>query len=411
LKKGKIVGLANAGKLNVYFERLQHKIFLVMDFMVFNMVPRTKKNIEFHLYKNFSEVYEYFQNIDITDPNDVIKYAEGFKKSPEEWLAEHQQSTELEKQLGIYRPINLIEAIDFFKFPSVDSTVKTIIKSYAESLNHNDLSISLLTTKLLEDCVKHAKTMTTYKERGYTLSTLKKFVKKTRALAICLKNEGYKIDSEIQNYKLDAGKRKSPITFNLSEKQNVWALKREEYEMIKNLKITNKTLRTTRDMFMVQVEAGGLRVNELFKINKDSIHEVNSEHILVLEAGKTKKIMNYTIKPHTYETLKSYNFNMHQFEHEQTYNKYLRKLAEKATLNREVIQMRGDIKTDKIVSKVYPIHELFSSKAARKAFISILYNDGVPVDKIARITRHSTDSINHYISVLENVDKKTIESI
>jgi hypothetical protein len=411
VQKGKVVGLANAGKLNVYFDKLQHRVFLVMDFILFNGLPKTKQSIEFHLYKNLNEVYEYFMNIDITDPDEVNNYANGLRKSPEEWLEDHKQSIELEKELGIFRPSSIIEAIDFYKFPSVDSTVKTIVKSYAESIGHDDLSINLLDKKLLQDCVNHAKTLKTYRKRGYMLSTLKKFVKKMRSLATCLSKEGFKIDATIHDYRLDAGGRKSPINFNYNEKQNVWALKRDEYEIMKKFNTNNKTLRTTRDMFIVQTECGGLRVNELFRINEETIQNVNNEHVFILDSAKSKKILSYTIKEDTYELMKKYKFNMHQFEHSQTYNENLRTLAKKAGLNRQILQMISDVSANILQPKVYHLHELFSSKAARKAFISILYNEGIPVDKIARITGHSADAINHYISVLENVDMKTIHSI
>jgi hypothetical protein len=152
-------------------------------------------------------------------------------------------------------------------------------------------------------------------------------------------------------------------------------------------------------------------VNELFKIDADSVQDVNDEHAFILNAAKTKKLLHYTIKESTYELLKKYDFNMHQFEHSQTYNKYLSKLAEKAGLDRQILQFYPDISANKISTKVFPLYELFSSKAARKAFISILYNDGVPIDKIARITRHSLEAINYYISVLENFDRNTIKGI
>ncbi len=407
--KGKITGIPKASKYNAYFEKLEYRIFLVMDYLTFNRIPKSKKNVEHHLYKNLSEVYNYFQNIDITDPEEVVKYSEGLRKTPAEWKAEHEESVKLEKELGIFKPVNLIEAIDFYKFPSVDSTVKTILKSYAKSLGHQDLSIAMLNKKLLEDCVKHAKTMETNYKRGYMLSTLKKFVKKMRSLATCLKSEGFNIDSSVHDYRLKAGKHKSQVAFNYTEKQNVWALKRDEYLMVKNLKITDKTLIKVRDMFVVETEAGGLRVNELFAINEDSIQNLNGEHELILIAGKSTKILQYTIKEETYQLIKKYKFNMQQFAHGQTYNILLRKLAEKAGLKREVVQIYGDISTNTIITKKFPIYKLFSSKAARKAFISILYNDNVPIDKIARITRHSTEAINHYISVLENVDRETIK--
>jgi integrase len=156
---------------------------------------------------------------------------------------------------------------------------------------------------------------------------------------------------------------------------------------------------------------GGLRISDLFKIRKESIDDLDNSFFLTLESEKTSKVLQYQLREETVNLLKKYNYNMQLIKNGQTYNIVLKKLAKHVGLNRKVIQLVGDISSDSIKKETFQIWELFSSKCARKAFISILYNAGVPVDKIARITRHSSDSINHYISVLEEVDLKTISTI
>lgn len=411
IKKGRIVDTPKAGQLNAYFDKIKQRIFLVMDFLAFNGKEKNKKNVEYYTYKSFRQVYEYFQEIDITDPEEVNSYAEALHKSPEEWEADYKKSLELEKELGIFLPSMLIEAIEFYDFPNVDSTVKVILKSYCKSIGHDDISIKLLDKKLLENCVEHAKTMKTAYERGYMLSTLKKFIKKFKSLAVSLAREGFEIDKSIHDYELKAGKSRSTISFNYTEKENVWALTKDEYQRIKDFKLTNKTLQKTRDMFVFQVEAGGLRVNELFRISENNIKKANDEYHLVIRASKTSKILSYTIKPEIISILEKYKYNLHLFKHGTTYNKYLRKLAEKVGLTREVIIMSGDISKDEIESEPVKICKLFTSKAARKAFISILYNDDYTIEQIARITRHSIESINNYISILIKTDSKTMNHI
>ncbi len=409
--KGRVIDITQAGKFNSYFDQLKQRIFLVMDYLSFNGKAKTKINVEEYLYKNFREVYEYFQNVDVTDAEEIQQYSDALNMTKEDWQIQHEERIALEKELNIYKPSQILEAIDFFKFPNVDTTVSVIIRSYANSIGQTDFSISNLNYNLLEKCVLHAKTMETDYKRGYLLSSLKKFVKKTRSLATSLEIEGYNINKNIHNYRLGAGNRNSAVCFNFSEKQNVWAIKIEEFDKIKNAQLTDKSMLQTRDMFIVATLAGGLRISELYKINKDSIDKLNNKFVMTLQTEKTGAVLNYEIRKETVDILKKYNYNMKLLKNSQNYCEALKKLAKHVGLTRQVIQFIPDVSKDSIGRKTYFIWELFSSKCARKAFISILYNKGVPVDKIARITKHSSDSINHYISVLEEVDTKTINTI
>jgi len=57
------------------------------------------------------------------------------------------------------------------------------------------------------------------------------------------------------------------------------------------------------------------------------------------------------------------------------------------------------------------LYEHFSSKLARKALVSILYNLEISKELISKITNHSKDTVEYYIALEEDFKRKMLNKI
>ena len=104
--------------------------------------------------------------------------------------------------------------------------------------------------------------------------------------------------------------------------------------------------------------------------------ELNGKKILTLKAGKTNKPITNPVSDKFEKLLKEYNYKIPIFNNDSTYNDNLKLMAKEIGLNREILQYENyahynEPKTYKVI-----LHEVFSTKLARKALVSILYNMG-----------------------------------
>jgi integrase len=133
-----------------------------------------------------------------------------------------------------------------------------------------------------------------------------------------------------------------------------------------------------RDLFILQC-ATGLRVSDLMRLGKQHIHG----DFILLRAFKNRSDLRIPVVPQIQEIMKKYDFKIPSISSD-TYNYYLKELAKdvipKSTV--EITEERNNQKIHKTALK----HDVLSSHAAVRTFITLSAQRGMPVSSIAKIT-------------------------
>jgi hypothetical protein len=164
-------------------------------------------------------------------------------------------------------------------------------------------------------------------------------------------------------------------------------------------------------MFLVQTYSGGVRISELYMIDSNSIIEVNGELTVFLQSPKTSKVINNPVTDKLRKILENCNFHLPKFENEQAYNDALKEMAMYLKLKREILQFEDYAHLPMPKPKKIILYEHFSSKLARKALVSILYNLGISKELISKITNHSKNTVEYYIALEEDFKRKMLNKI
>jgi len=208
------------------------------------------------------------------------------------------------------------------------------------------------------------------------------------------------------NYKKFSGKIKvdDPTTFTITY---------EEFEIIKNSSLTNKTLEKVRDVF-VFLCLSGFDIKQIRNIKEEFIEKIpNSKfyNVKIFRKKTNKLIKEARLHEIAYNILVDYNY-FQDFMSDQRLNIYLKELAKELQLNRNLMT----IKTigNETTTEVRKVYELISSHWGRKFYVTYLKSNNVSNDIIAQNTGRTSDKmINYYdkrsqtqkdISVLEKLE-------
>ncbi len=228
------------------------------------------------------------------------------------------------------------------------------------------------------------------------IKTLSAFMNFSSELNLC-KND---------NYKKFSGKIKvdDPTTFTITY---------EEFEIIKNSNLTNKTLEKVRDVF-VFLCLSGFDIKQIRNIKEEFIEKIpNSKfyNVKIFRKKTNKLIKEARLHEIAYKILVRYNY-FQDFMSDQRLNIYLKEVAKELQLNRNLMT----IKTigNETTTEVRKVHELISSHWGRKFYVTYLKSNNVSNDIISQNTGHTSDKmINYYdkrsqtqkdISVLEKLE-------
>lgn len=166
------------------------------------------------------------------------------------------------------------------------------------------------------------------------------------------------------------------------------ALNKEEIEVVAKLNLSqNKRLERVRDVFLVGCYTG-MRFSDFKRVKSSNI----SEGLITIREVKDKtKTLQIPITDKVRAILEKYDWELPLIS-EQKFREYLK----------EIFKLAGftdlKIKSKKIGKEVYekevPMYELISTHTARRSFITIMLNSGVPAKAIMSITGHK--SINNF---------------
>ena len=166
------------------------------------------------------------------------------------------------------------------------------------------------------------------------------------------------------------------------------ALNKEEIKVVAQLNLSrNQRLERVRDVFLVGCYTG-MRFSDFKRLKSSNI----SEGLITIREVKDKtKTLQIPITDKVRAILEKYDWQLPLIS-EQKFREYLK----------EIFKLAGftdlKIKSKKIGKQVYekevPMYELISTHTARRSFITIMLNSGVPAKAIMSITGHK--SINNF---------------
>ena len=166
------------------------------------------------------------------------------------------------------------------------------------------------------------------------------------------------------------------------------ALNKEEIGVVAQLDLApNKRLERVRDVFLVGCYTG-MRFSDFKRVKSSNI----SEGLITIREVKDKtKTLQIPITDKVRAILEKYDWQLPLIS-EQKFREYLK----------EIFKLAGftdlKIKSKKIGKEVYekevPMYKLISTHTARRSFITIMFNSGVPAKAIMSITGHK--SINNF---------------
>ena len=193
-------------------------------------------------------------------------------------------------------------------------------------------------------------------------------------------------------------------------------LTEDELETIWKLDLSNdEQLERTRDFFIFQCYTA-LRYSDLKQLKHGNIKQKdNGDYYLEILTEKDEDRVNYKLASRAVEIYKKYKDYLLEDNlvfpvlSNQKYNDYLKKLGKAAELEGEWIDY--EFKLDKKIEVRTAKHKL-STHTARRTFVVMAYNNGIPLEQIAMITSHSdTSAMKPYFAILTKSTDKVIDAI
>ena len=422
MKKGVCVGRSDANLINARLNKLKEQLRYVMQFLVYGRIPINKPTIEDFLYRKFSDVYSFFSNV--TDGEDAAAFFEYLKKSPEEIEQEEIEHKKFLVSIDAFTATGFMEGLTMHNFENCrKDTILKNFKKWCKSLRIMDFPIAKFDKKAFDNftrfMIDQPKRITKEgKKLYYSVKTVDNMTKEVRIYLKALKELNYVVDETAFDFKLVKGNRKNAhVKFINNEKDNIFSINAEEFGRIRKAVNDNKLtleLRNAATLFTLQTLLGGLRISELNLITKESFKLVNNRYYCFITTKKTKKMIDSPLHAELLPILQMIDFNIDKlkFRNDGQYNSALKDLADKLKLNRDIIQLdsRVNANTQEVISE--KLCNLFTSKQARKAAITILFTSGkYTLEQIAKMTKHSLTAIQYYVAVLNDEKAEMMGSI
>jgi len=418
ISKDKVINHPKAHMINNYLSQLKEKCQRTLEFLDYTKIETNKYNTEEYLYTQYDKVIYYYE-MNLEDEDDARMFYDTIAG-----VDNSEKDRQREIELGIYDPQNLLEILKIKKPPKLDRRLYSILKFYCEINGINDIHYHNFNRKLFESIIRNCinngyKADSKGKIQRYRYSTIFIIHKMLRLYGKYLTDElGLKINQDYKTFKIKTGREDGHIKYKWDDKNNVYTLYHAEFKKIEDANFSEinddkkrKRLEQARLMFLVQTYSGGVRISELYKIDRNSIIEVNGELTVFLQSPKTSKVINNPVTNKLRKILENCDFLLPKFENEQAYNDALKEMAMYLKLKREILQFEDYAHLDMPTPKKIILYEHFSSKLARKALVSILYNLGISKELISKITNHSKNTVEYYIALEEDFKRKMLNKI
>jgi len=417
MKKGVCVSRNDANLINARLNKLKERLRYVMQFLRYGNIKINKPTIEDFLYIKYSDVIHFIT--DITDGEEAQYFFKYLNQSTEDAQQEVNDQNKFLLSIGVYKATGFMEALIMHDFENCrKETIIPNFTKWCKSLGFKDYPIATFDKKAFDSFTRfmiqqpRVRSKPEDVKKYYSVKTIDNMVKEVRIFLNALKATDYEIDSTALDFKVVKGNRKNAhIKFVNDEKANVWSITADELTKIRNSVNDTKLpeeLRNAATLFTIQTLLGGLRISELNLIRQDSFKLVNDRYYCFITTPKTKKMIDSPLHSELLPILQGLDFNIDKlkFRTDIDYNEALKALAIKLELNRDIIQFDSVAKENIQDVKTEKLYNLFTSKLARKAAITLLFNSGkYSNQQIATMTKHSLTAITYYIAVL--IDEKS----
>lgn len=422
MKKGICVGRADANLINARLNKLKEQLRYVMQFLQYLNIPINKPTVEDFLYRRFSDVFSYFT--EVTDAEDAEQFFKYLNQSLEENQREALEHNKFMLSIGMYQASGFIEGLNLHNFETCrKETIIPNFTKWCKSIGVSDYPIAKFDKKTFDSFTRFMidqprKRNKAGEEKTYSVKTIDNMIKEVRIYLKALKDLDYDIDVTALEFKLVKGNRKNAhIKFVNNEKENVFSITAAELQKVRTAVNDNKLeekLRRAATLFTLQTLLGGLRVSELNLITKESFILVNDRYYCFITTKKTKKMIDSPLHSELLPILEKINFNIDslKFRTDIDYNTALRELAVKLEFNRDIVQLDSRANADTQGIKTEKLYNLFTTKLARKAAITLLFATGnYSLEQIAVMTKHSLTAIQYYVAVLTDEKAKMMGSL
>ncbi len=214
-------------------------------------------------------------------------------------------------------------------------------------------------------------------ERGLLNDTIAKYCATLKSfLQWCYENNYHNNASAFSKIKTQI-KRKS--------KNEIVALTEEEVFKILHADLKqNSKLEKVRDLFCFGCFTGQ-RFSDIMRFNTDDFSGIKWNFVSM----KTKKRVLVPFAgfiANAKPILEKYNYNLPEISN-QKFNEYLKEIGELAKIDSPVRIIRFSGVNEVEIRK--PKHEFMSSHMARRTFVTIMLEKGVPITMVQKITQHS----------------------
>lgn len=180
-------------------------------------------------------------------------------------------------------------------------------------------------------------------------------------------------------------------------------LENNELKRLEDWEFYNKYHDRVRDIFLFQCYTGA-RYSDIEKISHDEIHAEGSQSCWTYVAKKTNDLqIDVPLHLRARRILEKYSALDTPLPRltNQTMNETIKVIAEELGLNRQV--KRVTYKNGVLSESYSPLYEIISTHMARKTYISLSLQMGVPAQFVKAISGHRDDkSFNRYVNLAKS---------
>jgi site-specific recombinase XerD len=239
--------------------------------------------------------------------------------------------------------------------------------------------------RINNEWVKRFKTFLQDKELND--NSVAKYMTILKKLKSFLSPNGIKIPAELEKMKL------------VEREQIVNILEKQELELIEKFEFDSDYLSQIRDVFLFQCYTGQ-RYSDIEKITRSCISTKGSHNVWLLSTQKTDDNLIVPLNKRAMAILEKYqnlDTTLPRFTN-QYFNRELKEMAKTAKLTRIVKQVcfYNNIKQEQSM----PLHDAISSHMARKSFISLSTQKGIPERFVRDVSGNKSErSFKRYLNL------------
>jgi integrase len=215
-------------------------------------------------------------------------------------------------------------------------------------------------------------------------------------------NTVYKLIADLKTVCYDAelngltiNKQVKRIANSTIKNDNILYLSKEEIQLIKEVKLNNKSLENARKWLILGCEIGQ-RGGDLLNLTESNFVNRGGYDVIELKQEKTGKLVTIPVLTSTKEILQ---IGLPYKIATQKFNKYIKLICKEAGINTMIKGSKTIIKEDNTGKEtkrkeegLYPKWNLMSSHVCRRSFATNLYGE-LPTPLIMQITAHSSEKM------------------